>query len=107
MSSLIARALIIDRAYGAIESNSGRRKAVEAVAEVFFGNYWDEKPVPHGYITARLVNQFFGGEPKPPTPSVIARAGAEAAFSTSILVSLMVKTQPTYTIKNAKETTRI
>jgi hypothetical protein len=35
----------VRRAYGAIESNSGRRKAVEAVAEVFFGNYWDEKPV--------------------------------------------------------------
>jgi hypothetical protein len=35
----------VRRAYGAIESNSGRRKAVEAVAEVFFGNYWDEKLV--------------------------------------------------------------
>jgi hypothetical protein len=35
-------ATTIRRAYGAIESNSGRRKAVEAVAEVFFGNYWDE-----------------------------------------------------------------
>ena len=35
----------IRRAYGSIESNSGRRKAVEAVAEVFFGAHWHEKAV--------------------------------------------------------------
>jgi hypothetical protein len=40
----------VSRAYGAIESNSGRRKAVEAVAEVFFGNYWDDKPVRQSLI---------------------------------------------------------
>lgn len=43
----------VRRAYGAIESNSGRRKAVEAVAEVFFGNYWGDKPVRQSLIGLR------------------------------------------------------
>jgi hypothetical protein len=31
----------VRRAYGSIESNSGRRKAIEAAAEAFFGTHWD------------------------------------------------------------------
>lgn len=33
----------IRRAYGSIESNSGRRNAVAAAAEPYFGPYWDNK----------------------------------------------------------------
>jgi hypothetical protein len=33
------------RAYGAIGSNSGRRKAIEAAAEAYFGAHWDNPTV--------------------------------------------------------------
>jgi hypothetical protein len=35
----------IRRAYGSIESNSGRRNAVTAAAEVYFGQHWQDKLV--------------------------------------------------------------
>jgi len=35
----------VSRAYGSIESNTGRRKAVEAAAEVYFSSWWDNKAV--------------------------------------------------------------
>jgi hypothetical protein len=34
---------VVRRAYGSIESNSGRRNAIMAAAEVYFGAYWDNK----------------------------------------------------------------
>lgn len=33
----------VRRAYGSIESNSGRRNAVLAAAEIYFGAYWENK----------------------------------------------------------------
>jgi hypothetical protein len=41
----------VRRAYGSIESNSGRRGAVEAAAEVYFGPYWANK-----YVKASLTD---------------------------------------------------
>jgi hypothetical protein len=35
-----AASLAIKRAYGSIESNTGRRKAVLVVAEIYFGKHW-------------------------------------------------------------------
>jgi hypothetical protein len=35
----------VRRAYGSIISNSGRRSAVEAAAEVYFNPWWESKPV--------------------------------------------------------------
>lgn len=38
------------RAFGSIESNSGRRKAVEAAAEAFFRNLWDDKSIRSAFL---------------------------------------------------------
>jgi hypothetical protein len=35
----------VRRAFGSIESNSGRRKAIEAAAEAYFGRYWEDDEV--------------------------------------------------------------
>jgi hypothetical protein len=37
------------RGYGAIESNTGRRKVIEAAAQPFFGQYWDNKKVQRSF----------------------------------------------------------
>jgi hypothetical protein len=38
------------RAYGAIGSNSGRRKAIEAAAEAYFGAHWDNPTVRRSFF---------------------------------------------------------
>jgi hypothetical protein len=38
------------RAYGSIESNTGRRKAISAAAEAYFGDYWDDKEVQRAFM---------------------------------------------------------
>jgi hypothetical protein len=38
------------RAYGAIESNSGRRKVIEAAAEPFFGQFWNDTKVKRSFL---------------------------------------------------------
>jgi hypothetical protein len=46
LTEATGRAFIaVRRAYGSIESNTGRRNAVLAAAEVFFGHYWNEQPI--------------------------------------------------------------
>jgi hypothetical protein len=40
----------VQRAYGSIISNSGRRSALEAAAEVYFQPWWDNKPVKQSLV---------------------------------------------------------
>lgn len=42
----------VRRAFGSIESNTGRRKAIEAAAEAYFGRYWEDDEVRRAF---RLV----------------------------------------------------
>jgi hypothetical protein len=39
----------VRRAFGSIESNSGRRKAIDAAAEAYFGQHWDNKIVKRAF----------------------------------------------------------
>lgn len=40
----------IRRAYGSIESNSGRRKAIEAAAEAYFDDYWADGDIRRAFL---------------------------------------------------------
>ena len=38
------------RAFGSIESNSGRRKAIDAAAEAFLGQHWNDKDIRAAFV---------------------------------------------------------
>ena len=40
----------VRRAFGSIESNSGRRKAIDATAEAYFGELWDDKNIRGAFL---------------------------------------------------------